>query len=941
MGAKFSKAVHSSSSKRRILQNYLLVWVDASIDETHKDCRYTLTQLRTVVNDVTVFTDPDACVDFLGGVTDEKAFVMISGSLGQALVPRIHSMKQVDTIFIFCMDQKRHRAWTSEWSKIADVFTRIEPICRALQESAAQCNWNSTPMSFLSNKADEINTDLNQLEPSFMYTQLFKNTFLEMEHGKDACEYLIEYCREKKADLPSELKILDEFQRKYRPDKAIWWYTRGCFTYQMLNRALRLLEADIMVNMGFFIHDLHRQIEQLHKKQVHRYRGQPFTVYRGQGLSTDDFDKLKKTQGALLSFNSFLSTTEDKNVAVSFAESSSQKADTVGILFIMEIDPEINTTPFANLKHTSYYHAEAEMLFSMNSVFRIIRISDLNKQANLFYVHLRFTADDDPHLRLLTTYLDSSYRTLKGWNRLAHLLLEMSATETAEKLLMALLEQSMDPDAAAASNHALGIVKTERGNYAEALGFYQRALIINQNNLPADHPALASSHSSIGETYQHMGDYSKAMSHCEAALGIRQRTLPANHPNLASSHNNIGLVYDDMGEYSKALSHCEAALGIRQRTLPANYEKALDIHPDLASSHNNIGLVYDDMGEYSKALSHCEAALGIRQRTLPANHPDLASSHNNIGLVYDDMGEYSKALSHCEAALGIRQRTLPANHPNLASSHNNIGLVYSARGEYSKAMSHYEKALDILQKTLPANHPDLASSHNNIGLVYDRMGEYSKALSHSEKALDILQTTLPANHPNLASSHNNIGLVYDRMGEYSKALSHCEAALGIRQKTLPADHPDLASSHNNIGLVYDDMGEYSKALLHCEKALDILQTTLPANHPNLATSHSDIGLVYNRMGEYSTAMSHFERALDMRQKTLPANHPDLACSHKNIGLVYDHTGEYRKALWCYEKALGMQQKTLSENHPDLLNTHNHIRLAYSKMEQYRETVVYF
>jgi hypothetical protein len=88
-------------SKRRVLQNYLLVWVDASINETHKDCQHTLTQLRTVVNDVTVFTDPDACADFLGGVTDEKAFVMVSGSLGQPLVPRIHSMTQVDSIYIF------------------------------------------------------------------------------------------------------------------------------------------------------------------------------------------------------------------------------------------------------------------------------------------------------------------------------------------------------------------------------------------------------------------------------------------------------------------------------------------------------------------------------------------------------------------------------------------------------------------------------------------------------------------------------------------------------------------------------------------------------------------------------------------------------------------------------------------------------------------------
>ena len=58
---------------------------------------------------------------------------------------------------------------------------------------------------------------------------------------------------------PSELKVVEEFGRDYRPHTAVWWYTRECFTYQMLNRALRCLEGDIIVDMGFFIHDLHRQ----------------------------------------------------------------------------------------------------------------------------------------------------------------------------------------------------------------------------------------------------------------------------------------------------------------------------------------------------------------------------------------------------------------------------------------------------------------------------------------------------------------------------------------------------------------------------------------------------------------------------------------------------------------------------------------------------------
>ena len=40
-----------------------------------------------------------------------------------------------------------------------------------------------------------------------------------------------------------------------------------------------------------------------------------------------------------------------------------------------------------------------------------------------------------------------------------------------------------------------------------------------------------------------MGEYSKALSSHEKALAIQQQSLPSNHPDLAMSYNNIGLVY--------------------------------------------------------------------------------------------------------------------------------------------------------------------------------------------------------------------------------------------------------------------------------------------------------------------------------------------------------------------------------------------------------------
>jgi tetratricopeptide (TPR) repeat protein len=469
------------------------------------------------------------------------------------------------------------------------------------------------------------------------------------------------------------------------------------------------MDVDVIIKMGFFIGDLHRQIEQLHTEQFNGHQsGTTFTVYRGQGMSTVHFEQMKKTKGGLLAFNNFLSTSKDRKVSVGFARNALWNPDLVGILFVMTIDPSVSTTPFASINGLSYFEdKEDEVLFSMHTVFRIRDTQSMDENQRLYQVDLTLTNDNDKDLRLLTDRIRKETEESTGWDQLGDLLLKLGQAEKALQVYEILEKQPTTEIEKARVYHKIGWAKYDLGKYEEALKFYEKS------------------------------------------LKIRQQSLLPNHPDLAKSYNNIGLVYYNMGEYPKALSYYEKAFEIRQQSLPPN-------HPDLASSYNNIGLVYNSMGEYSKALSYYEKDLEISQQSLPPNHPDLAKSYGNIGLVCDSMGEYPKALSSYEKALEIQQQSLPPNHPDLAKFYNSIGIVYDKMGEYSKALSYYEKALEIQQQSLPPNHPDLAMSYNNIGLVYENMGNYSKALSSYERAVDIGQHSLPANHPNLKNLKRNL-----------------------------------------------------------------------------------------------------------------------------------------------------------------------------------------
>ncbi|CAF4094716.1 unnamed protein product, partial [Rotaria sordida] len=890
---------------RRVLQSFLLVWLDANFDESNDHYNKSIQDLQHIVATITTFTDVDQCIDFLSDIEDEKVLMIVSDALGQHIVPEIQALPQLHSIYVFCDNQSINQQWTKTIPKVKGVYTQIEPICEALQIDRRNCDRGTISISF------------NRIDPLFMYTQLLKEALLEIEDDDaESIKELVEYCR-RHSDA-SEI-TLEKIEREYRDHTPIWWYTGPYFIYSMLNRGLRQMDVDIILKMGFFIRHLHQHITDLHREQQSSKAAMPskFQVFRGQRLSLEAFEKMKKTKGGLMSFNNFLSTSRNREISFkNFAQPAAFDTNSVGILFVMNIDTAICTsssTPFVNVKDVGFYDdKEEEILFSTHTIFRIDRIERIegNHTDHLWQVTLTLTGNQDDDFSKLTAHLREKHSWATGWARLGSILIALGEPAKAEHLYQLLLERTSSDRDRANYNLQLGSVYYSMEQYSKAITFYERATGIYKEMSPPSQLGLASSYQGIGLVYNKMGEYSKALSSYERSIEINKIALPPNHPDLAACYGNIGNVYSEMGEYSKALSSYERSLEITKIALPPN-------HPDLAASYLNIGSVYNNMGEYSKALSSFERSVEINKIALPPNHPSLASSYLNIGNAYSDMGEYSKALSLYERSLEIKKIALPPNHPDLAAYYLNIGNVYFHMGEYSKALSSFERSVEIQKIALPPNHPSLGASYNNIGEVYNDMGEYSKALSLCERSLEIKKIALPPNHPSLASSYGNIGNVYAEMGEYSKALSSYERSLEIRKIALPPNHPSMASSYGNMANVYSKMGEYSKALSSYDRSLEIQQIALPPNHPDLAGSYQGIGLVYDNMGEYSKALSLYERSLEIRKIALPPNHPSLASSYGNMANVYSKMGEYSKALSSYDRSLEIQQIALAPNHPDL------------------------
>ncbi|CAF3939895.1 unnamed protein product [Rotaria sordida] len=163
-----------------IIENFLLIWLDAEIDKSKEDYQNSIKHLRRTVNTVETFQDTEECIDCTSKLQDKKVFLIISGALCQTVVPRIHNMDQVHSIYVFYGKQENYIEWAKDWSKIKSIYTEITAICDSARQSARQCDEDSVVIAGISS--------LNRIEPSFMYTQINFN-YLIM-YSKTCCSPL-------------------------------------------------------------------------------------------------------------------------------------------------------------------------------------------------------------------------------------------------------------------------------------------------------------------------------------------------------------------------------------------------------------------------------------------------------------------------------------------------------------------------------------------------------------------------------------------------------------------------------------------------------------------------------------------------------------------------------------------------------------------------------
>jgi len=491
-------------------------------------------------------------------------------------VPEVHPLLTVNSIFIFCLNRSNHIELLIDYSKIIGIFTEEKSLVKSVQNAIHLMSKHLIAFSLFSQQKQKSIRDLSKESASFLWNQLLIDALKQMPQTEDAKRDMLDKCSDYYRTNKVELKRIELFRSNYTSDKAIEWYTRDSFVYRLLNKALRTEDIDLLYLFRFYIIDLCSQLEQESKRKT--VNTETFTLYRGQQMPKEEFDKLQANAGVLISVNGFFSTSRDINIAQSFVAGASDTDEMKTVLFEIKAHSSLNKIVFADIDEYSQIQGEQEVLFSLGSVFKID--------------NFQF----DPYLRIwkieMTTTDDGSKNVQEYINSIRQEIEDISPTILFGALLF-----------------------NEMGQIDKAEKYFDMLL----KTLPRDHQDIADIYDQIANIFAEKGELNAALQNYTCAYEIRKSRFLSDDTRIANSLHNLGFIHKQKGEYDKAMDYYKEVLAIDEKNYPND-------HTNKAHTMICIGLVHDVNREYDLALNYMVKAYEMYQRLLPSQHPYISST---------------------------------------------------------------------------------------------------------------------------------------------------------------------------------------------------------------------------------------------------------------------------------------------------------------------------
>ena len=424
-------------------------------------------------------------------------------------------------------------------------------------------------------------------------------------------------------------------------------------------------------------------------------------------------------------------------------------------------------------------------------------------------------------------------------------------------------------------HYNLGVEACEKGNYAEAIENYNKAIESDPND------ALA--YNNRGLAYTEVGEPEAAMSDYSKAIELK--------PDYAEAYFNRGLAYLNL-----------APLGwgnpeMVQKGI-ADLTKAIELKPEYADAYYHRGLGYNQFYHYyfkpfaEEMIGSHNLAVADFNKALELDS-GYVLAYAGLGNAYYRYGEWDRSIEYFNKAL--EHQALLLNQVG----EEGLKEVYHSRGRsgcqfertHPDAISDYEKVVEF--------DPESIDAFVHIAMLLLPARDYEVALDYCNKGVHLIEAGIVGREASWIYGYR--GQCYLRLEEYDKALPDLEAMLDI----MPS-----GEAYQFLGLNYSGMGETEKARETFEAGIVFINEQIAVGGayaaygiPSLYMSYWERGLCYQGLGEYDQAIDDFLKAREYNPPINVYGKNFYVEATKELGIIYMEMGDTSKAKAYFEEAL--------------------------------------
>jgi hypothetical protein len=253
-------------NNQRIYQ-FSLVWLDETSQHSSLDSlRTRMLLLEINNNNCLFFDDPDKFLIEIERIKTKntKLLVVMSGSFAKQVLPAV---KDIPTIIIFCANNNEYIDLRKGPSNIVDICTDHETLKSCVYNELLSLKFNLFDHQELKSIRLLSSSKLVYHNGAYSSYLLFIATLKQMPQTRQAKDCMLNKCKDYHRRNEQQIAMIDLLGKKYKSNEAIQWYTKESFLYHLVNRAFRTEDVELWYIFRYYIVDLCRQLEHVHKEQ--------------------------------------------------------------------------------------------------------------------------------------------------------------------------------------------------------------------------------------------------------------------------------------------------------------------------------------------------------------------------------------------------------------------------------------------------------------------------------------------------------------------------------------------------------------------------------------------------------------------------------------------------------------------------------------------------